>query len=169
MRRQPSTLIGFQRPSGPKGTRSARLRWIAVPVALCAVALAGWNAFTWTALPVGEEQNVRDAVDVVGHSMSAGEDQDPSAGERLVAGWSEDPELSSDGVAELFGTGRAVFDDYAAVDRETYGTGFSTTLFGTRASIGGVVSYDGRAGTPFQAVLVKRNNDWRLTSVTFES
>ena len=151
-----------------KRASGAGLRWVAMPVALGFVALAAWNAFGGLPYQVDEEQNVRDAVEVVGDFMSAGESQDPAAGKRLVAGWSADADLSGDGVTTLFRTSSEVFDDYAAVDREAYGIGFSTTLFGTRARIGGEVSYEGRPGTPFQAVLVKRNNDWRLTGLTFE-
>lgn len=153
---------------GRRGSRTTRLRWVAWPVALGFVALVGWNAFGGLPYQLDEEQNVRDAVGVVGHFMSAGEDQDAAAAERLVAGWPGGADLSGDTVAALFESSREVFTDYAAVDRESYGIGFQTTLVGTKASIGGEVSYDGRAGTPFQAVLVKRNNDWRLTSLTFE-
>ncbi len=150
----------------PGGRRS--LRWVAAAAgALVLTAGVAWNAFGGLPYQLDEEQNVRDAVEVFGDFMAAGELEDASAAEDLVARSSDDADLTGDGISSLFETRPELFDGYAAVSRETFGIGLKTTPLGTRAHVGGEVSYDGRANRPFEAELVKRNNDWRLTEVAF--
>ena len=151
-----------------QGARSTGIRWLALPVALVVVGAAGWNAFGGLPYQLDEQQNVQDAVAVVDRFMAAGESGDASAAEALVADSSDDPQLRPDGISSLFEASRELFDGYAAVDREPYGIGFRTTPLGTRARLGGDVSFDGRSATPFEAELVKRNNAWQLTALSFE-
>ena len=138
-----------------------------MPLLVAVLMLGAWNAFGGGApYQADEEQNVRDALGVVGSFIEAGEAQDEAAGKELVAAFAGDPDLTAEGVSELFAQ-RDLFDGYVAVDREDFGAGLKTTPFGTRADIGGEVTYDEGPGVPFEAELVKRNNTWRLTSLTF--
>ena len=141
-------------------------RFAVTIVGVALLVLGAWNAFGGAPYQRDEEQNVRDALGVVDSFIEAGEEQDAAAGRDLVAAFADDPDLTAEGVSELFGE-RDLFDDYAAVDREDIGAGLRTTPLGTRADIGGEVTYEDGSGTPFQAELVKRNNTWRLTSLTF--
>lgn len=137
-----------------------------MPLVVALLGLGAWNAFGGAPYQLDEEQNVRDALGVVGRFIEAGEAQDEAAGRDVVAAFADDPDLTSEGVSDLF-SDRDLFDGYVAVDRGDFGAGLRMTPLGTRAEIGGEVTYEEGPGTPFEAELVKRNNTWRLTSLTF--
>jgi hypothetical protein len=134
---------------------------------LVLVAMAGWALFGGVPYQLAEQQNVEEIVATVDHFMRAGANNDVLASEQHIATSEPSSALSSKRIAALFQTRRDLFDGYARINQERYGTALETGWWGTRGRIGGAVTYQDGTRRPFQAELVKRNNQWKLVAISF--
>lgn len=141
------------------------VRWISASLIVGVIGLAVWTMFGGTPYQWDEQGNVEAIVAVVEHVMEAGVQRDVPAAQQLVARSSAT--LTPNALAALFQTQRDLFDGYQSITQERYGVGLSIGWRGTHATIGGNISYEGRTNVPFKAQLVKRNNQWRLITITF--
>lgn len=148
-----------------RGTTNGRIRGAVVAIGLVVLTLSAWTISGGVPYQGAEEQNVRAVVGVVEQFMAAGKQRDAAAGRQVVSALS--PALSAAEITTLFETRRDLFDRYSAVGQEMYGVTLDTNWDGTRALLEGKVSYDGRPATPVRAELIKRNNQWRLTTIRF--
>lgn len=148
--------------------RGPLLKWVA-GIGGClviVVALGAWMLFGGLPYQGSEQQNVELVVQAIDHLMQAGLKRDVSAAARHVAS-QPSPELMPNALVTLFATRRDLFDGYRGIDQNRYGVTLVTGWRGTRASLSGNISYSDRENQPFQAELVKGNNQWRLVSITF--
>lgn len=154
--------------SAPSSTvRGSSARRLGVVLAVVASAIVCWTVLGGLPYQADPEGNVRASLAAVDRFMVAGEAGATAQAQAEVASWPTGSDLDRAGVEDLVESRGQLFDGYVAVDRATYGISLRTTWRGTDARIDGTVSYDDGTLRPYQAVLVKRNNAWKLTSLSF--
>ena len=150
-------------PPAPARPRT-RLWWgIGGLVVLLVVCCAGTAAFALTQGILGIKSVAGDAGAanaVVVQFMAAGAMDDPQSGYALFAPTATTTQRD---VATLFSSHPDYFQGYTGLQQDSFNI-FSGTG-GTTATIGGRVTYTGRAAMGYTAHLIKTGGQWRLVSV----